>query len=376
MDMYDRRRLIGRIAMLALTLIIIAGVVLLVIFNRDLDASSLKVLSTEGVVIIEDKNGNASFYGGDRTLPSGTAVSTGVDGHASIAVDNYKTVTLESSSRVQFTKADGAVTVDLTNGGIFFEVNSPLSGGESVTLKTGSYIISIGQSSGYLHTEENGTIHMTLTTGTAHFASEQSVFDVQAGQKVTVEGSSFDVETAYETDLNEFALHYLLDRWELRDAICRQTGWDNNTLIILGGGEIEPDPTETSETDETSETSETESATPTPRPTSTPRPTPTPVPVIYYDPAPVEPEPIEPAPEETAAPEETTPAETAAPEQTEAPAPEQTEAPAPEETEAPAPEQTEAPAPEQTEAPAPEQTEAPADNPEPQEQPADQGEAA
>ena len=113
MDMYDRRRLIGRIAMLALTLIIIAGVVLLVIFNRDLDASSLKVLSTEGVIIIEDENGNASFYGGDRTLPSGTAVSTGVDGHASIAVDNYKTVTLESSSRVQFTKADGAVTVDL-----------------------------------------------------------------------------------------------------------------------------------------------------------------------------------------------------------------------------------------------------------------------
>ncbi|GEM_PF-4589687 len=339
-----RRSLPFKLMVIAIAALILAVIGIIIFLNRNYDSTTMRLIRTEGVIILEDSNGNAKFLDDNRRFESGIILRTGVNSIASVAVDDSKTVTLEPESAVQFIKTTDNTRINMVSGGIFFEMNRfP----QNTSININALSIHLGNSSGYIKIEDDGTASIIITSGTAHAEDDLKQIDVSAGHKLTVQiagGADYTLESIAAEDLPSFLLDNLLDRWELRDTICTQTGWNSETLFVLAGGVIEEPQTE-----ETEETEETEAApTPTPRPTSTPTPSPTPTtaPVIYYDPA----------PEETAAPEQT---EAPAPEQTEAPAPEQTEAPAPEQTEAPAPEQTEAPAPEQTEAPAPEQTEAP-----------------
>ena len=338
---------------IAIAALILAVIGIIIFLNRNYDSTTMRLIHTEGVIILEDSNGNAEFLDDNRIFESGMILRTGVDSIASVAVDNNKTVTLEPESAVQFIKTTDNTRINMVSGGIFFEMNRfP----QNTSININALSIHLGNSSGYIKIEDDGTASIIITSGTAHAEDDLKQIDVSAGHKLTVQiagGADYTLESIAAEDLPSFLLDNLLDRWELRDTICTQTGWNSETLFVLAGGVIERPQTE--ETEETEETEATPTPTPrpTPRPTSTPTPSPTPTaaPVINYDPAPEEPV----APEQTEAP---------APEQTEAPAPEQTEAPAPEQTEAPVPEQTEAPAPEQTEAPQTEQTEAPAPQPE------------
>lgn len=341
MEFEERPPIIGRILKILAIVIVLVAVGLFVLISIKTKTTSMRIISITGSVLVQDTEGTAVHIGSDSVILSGYTVSSGASGSASVALDTNKTVTIDENTRAVFRRTDEIISVDLDLGGLFFEASKPLMMGESFTINTGTLTMHLSSASGYLQTLEDGTTSLTVTSGEVDVIDRSSNYAVAvtAGQKVTINLTSGTLEDCIlervtENDLNDFVLAYLLDRWELRDTICFQTGWDNETLIILAGGTPETEETYASETEET----ESSTPTPTPRPTSTPRPSPTPEPEVLVEPAaqvvpevipetPAEPEVAPETPAETEAQQTEATEATEAPEQTQAP--EQTE-PAPE----------------------------------------------
>ena len=306
--------------------VVIAAVIIAVILlNSGMRATSMRLLRMEGIVTLEDVNGNEKSLVDNMRFTSGDALRTGAASLASIALDDHKIVTLEENSRAQFIQDGGMLELNLTDGGVFFEVNKPLEEDESFDIRTSTMTVGIRGTSGYVHVDENGIASLVLTSGHVHITGinpttgETKELDVNPGDRVQVYlfndravGSvDFEIEEISEEDLNQFVIDYLCDNNELRVTVCSASGWNEDVILTLGNGEV----TVTEETEETTETSEeptptpspapeedadpTETPTPTPRPsggntpTNTPTPTPASTPTITPAPTPT-PVPTEP----------------------------------------------------------------------------------
>lgn len=346
MGFYGRRRFsTTKTILFGLTIILLGAAIAGAIYlTRDYYARTMAVVTSTGTVTFSDSTGHVKSYDSGKRLNTGDCILTGSDGTASIAIDTRKTITIENSSLISITKNGSTASVEIRNGGLFFENSASLPAGESFTITCDCLSINAGRSSGYVHRNGDGSVELILTSGsitaTCKDPSTGAVgeLSVTAGQLITITSSNrveAMAEPLTEYDLSDFLLNCMLDRWELRDSICTATGWDNEILVGLGDGTIYI--RETEETEETEETASEATPSPTPRPTSTP----TPEPEVVPDAAPAQPvvNPVQPEPvvettaaTEAPAPTEATEAPTGA---TEAPT-EATEAPAEQPAEQPA----------------------------------------
>ena len=274
--------------------VVIAAVVVIIMLNSGVRATTMRLLRMEGIVTLEDINGNEKSIVDNMRFSSGDALSTGEASLASIALDDHKIVTLEENSRAQFIRDGGMLELNLTDGGVFFEVNKPLEEDESFDIRTSTMTVGIRGTSGYVHVDEDGIASLILTSGHVHITGinpttgETKELDVEPGDRVQVYlfndravGSvDFQIDDISEEELNQFIIDYLCENNELRVTVCAASGWEEDIILELGNGSV----TVTEETEETSETSEetdptddndptpTPEATPTVSPTSTPRP--------------------------------------------------------------------------------------------------------
>lgn len=272
--------------------VIAAVIVAVILLNSGMRATSMRLLRMEGIVTLEDVNGNEKSLVDNMRFTSGDALRTGAASLASIALDDHKIVTLEENSRAQFIQNGGMLELNLTDGGVFFEVNKPLEEDESFDIRTSTMTVGIRGTSGYVHVDENGIASLVLTSGHVHITGinpttgETKELDVDPGDRVQVYlfndravGSvDFVLEEISEEDLNQFVIDYLCDNNELRVTVCSASGWSEEVILTLGNGSV----TVTEETEETTETSEEPTPTPSPAPeedadpTETPTPTPRP----------------------------------------------------------------------------------------------------
>ena len=274
--------------------VVIAAVVVIIMLNSGVRATTMRLLRMEGIVTLEDINGNEKSIVDNMRFSSGDALSTGEASLASIALDDHKIVTLEENSRAQFIRDGGMLELNLTDGGVFFEVNKPLEEDETFDIRTSTMTVGIRGTSGYVHVDEDGIASLILTSGHVHITGinpttgETKELDVEPGDRVQVYlfndravGSvDFQIDDISEEELNQFIIDYLCENNELRVTVCAASGWEEDIILELGNGSV----TVTEETEETSETSEetdptddndptpTPEATPTVSPTSTPRP--------------------------------------------------------------------------------------------------------
>lgn len=329
---------------------LIIGVIAIIFLNNSIRATSMRLLRMEGIVTLEDINGNEKSLVDNMRFSNGDAISTGAASLASIALDDHKIVTLDENSRAQFSKSGNALELNLTDGGVFFEVNKPLEEDESFDIVTSTMTVGIRGTSGYVHVDEEGIASLILTSGHVHITGinpttgETKTLDVNPGDRVQVylyndrpvDTVDFVLEQITEEDLNQFIIDYLCENDATRLTVCTASGWSEDVILELGSMSV----TVTEETDETTETSEeptpvpTEAPsdtsdpdvtpTPTPRPAgNTPANTPTPAPTVTVSPTPAP----TPAPTPLATPVPTPPpAPTGAPAPTEtSPTPETSE---------------------------------------------------
>ena len=270
---------------------IIAGIAALVIIipiviaciSSNYTATTMRLLKVQGTVTLETSSGSKPLKNNMR-FQSGDALSTGEDGMASIGLDNDKIITMQPNSRAEFTKSRKKIEMNLTQGGVYFNVTKPLDADESFDIKTSTMVVGIRGTSGYVYVDRNGNPTIFTTDGHVHVTGvnpatgETKETDCYAGQSVSVfilNGTGdtvvFSLDNLTENDIPEFVLNIIANNALLLEKVCADTGWDPELIKSLASGTPEDIP------EETEETKATPTPTPTPKPTATGTPTPTPV---------------------------------------------------------------------------------------------------
>jgi len=303
-------------ALLGVAIIIV--IVCVIIFNRsNYLAKTMKLVRAEGTVKVEREGGKLKPISKNSRFESGEALFTGLDGLATVSLDDTKFVTLQPDSRVEFSKVNKQLGLKLTKGGMFFEVTEKLKDGEIFEIKTSTMTAGIKGTSGYFCLDADGNETLTVTDGKLIISAvnpqtgERKYAEVSGGQRITVylysettkehDTIELDVVDIGEEDLEDFTLKMLGNNERLLTKVCEYTGWDRDKLKELINAiltkQVTPAPTESSESSdpESSEESETETEasednTPTPTPTSAPTdtkdPTATPKPKATATPKP------------------------------------------------------------------------------------------
>ena len=289
-------------ALLGVAIIIV--IVCVIIFNRSSYlAKTMKLVRAEGTVKIEKEGGKLKPISKNSRFESGEALFTGLDGLATVSLDDTKFVTLQPDSRVEFSKVNKQLGLKLTKGGMFFEVTEKLKDGEIFEIKTSTMTAGIKGTSGYFGLDADGNETLTVTDGKLIISAinpetgERKYAEVSGGQRITVylysdsnnehDTIELDVKDIAEEDLEDFTLKMLGNNERLLTKVCEYTGWDRDKLKALINAILTKQETpatsessESSEPEDTSESSETDESkentpTPTSAPTNTDKPDPT-----------------------------------------------------------------------------------------------------
>lgn len=103
----------------------------------------MRLLRYEGDVEIEGASGKPRDVAVDEVLNSGDLLKTGEDSSASVALDEGRIITLDEKSQVEFLKQDGAVEIDVKEGGAFLDVSEKLSSDETMDIKVSGVTVGI-----------------------------------------------------------------------------------------------------------------------------------------------------------------------------------------------------------------------------------------
>ena len=234
----------------------IVAVVLLLMRNNYL-ATTMRLLRVEGTVNIEDSNGTIKPVIDEMRFESGDALSTGSDGIASVGLDDTKIVTLENDSRVEFQKHGKQLELNLTAGGLFFEVTQKLADDEKYEIKTSNMTVGIRGTSGYVYYSKSGLQSLIITDGVVKVTGynpktqETKEVEVRGGEMVTAylydestedrDSIEFEIVEVPPQDVPEFALQMLVQDEALLEKVCADTGWDKDELLALVNALLDPD---------------------------------------------------------------------------------------------------------------------------------------
>ena len=213
--------------------------------DEEYTSTTMRLLHYKGTVEIEDASGKQRPVMENARLGSGEAMKTGEASTASVGLDDGRVCTLDALSRVEFTKGNGALTMNLTEGRIFLDVSDKLDAGETMDVRTSTIAVGIrgtilfissepiaDESAGNLESvdltglaPEKGSIIRLSQVGVLEGSTEITYLDdagqeqslaVDAGQKVIVPEYSEDAEGTHEPVVSEITQEelkgFVLDR--------------------------------------------------------------------------------------------------------------------------------------------------------------------
>ena len=235
----------GIIIIIIAALLMIAGLIAFFLFRGKIRATTMRLLRLEGTVSMEE-NGREKTIKENLRLKSGNALNTEVKSLASIGLDDAKVVTMNETSRAEFTQKGKYLDLNLTRGSLFFEVDKPLEEDETFEIRTSTMVVGIRGTSGYVSVE-GGIEELILTDGHVHVVGTNPVTgevkeaDVSAGQRLRVylyndrkvDSIMFELEDITERELPEFVLRILREDSALLDRVIKATGWDKPWILGL-----------------------------------------------------------------------------------------------------------------------------------------------
>lgn len=175
------------------------------------DASSMRLVRTEGIVFLSDDSGSPLSIRENMRLYSGNTVETASDSRAGISLDKAKTVTLDEDSSASLHSEGKNLSLNLESGAMYFSVSKPLASDENFEIRTSTMVLGIRGTSGYVAAVSETESIVILTSGhaliTAVTGDEQ---EIAAGQCVTIRleesGTEFTVSSVTPYDLPSFLL--------------------------------------------------------------------------------------------------------------------------------------------------------------------------
>ncbi len=226
-------------------LLLIAGLIIFFLFRGKIRATTMRLLRLEGTVSMEE-NGREKAVKENLRLKSGNALNTEIESLVSIGLDDAKVVTMNETSRAEFTQKGKYLDLNLTKGSLFFEVDKPLEDDETFEIRTSTMVVGIRGTSGYVSVE-GGIEELIITDGHVHVIGTNPVTkevkeaDVYAGQRLRVylyndrkvDSIMFELEDITERQLPEFVLRMLRENPTLLDKVIKATGWDKPWILGL-----------------------------------------------------------------------------------------------------------------------------------------------
>ena len=205
-------------------------------------ATTMRLQVVEGTVTVLDASGvNQTFNAGMR-LYSGYSIATADASYAYISLDDTKAIKLDMNTRVSIKKSWSKLSVELISGEIFFDVTAPLSGDETLEIRTSTMVTGIRGSSGYVTAKLSQflTGHGTVTCFDPA-GRLRKVFAVEGGEGVRgfplnamdLLGLDYDYEKIIldEHSFPAFVLEEIAKDTVLQDAIVKEDVFDLDELL-------------------------------------------------------------------------------------------------------------------------------------------------
>ena len=155
--------------------------------NESAQASSMRLMQTEGNVTLKDQNGAKLAIRNRMRLYSGSEISTEEQSRAGILLDDAKAVTIAESSSALITQEGKKLEIAVNSGKMYFDVSRPLESDESFEIRTSTMVLGIRGTSGCVEALSDAETLVTLITGHAEitcFAGD--IVTIEGGQQVLI----------------------------------------------------------------------------------------------------------------------------------------------------------------------------------------------
>ncbi len=239
----DKKRSKKLIPIILCAVLLIAGVVAAVLLlngKNKLSAVVIRLIERDGTVAMQDEKGAARELLDNMRLNSGSLLTTGSDGLLKLDMDATKIITMVEDSRAVIEKSGKALSLDLQQGSLLFNVTEKLNDDESFDIRTSTMIVGIRGTSAWMDADTSdlylldGNLHITGINPNTGGTRET---DITAGQHIRVylfddktgtDSVDFFVEEVQPHDLPERLRQILREDPELaplRARILEDTGW-------------------------------------------------------------------------------------------------------------------------------------------------------
>ncbi len=206
---------------------------------NDATASVMRLEKTTGEVKLTNASGKASQIIEKMRLNTGDDIVSAAKSYAYISLDDSKAVKLDEQSEAVVNKDNNKYEVVLERGNLLFNVDKPLEGTESLTIKSATMTMGVrGTCAQVLRKSDNvtsiclldGTLSCTLTDNAT--GNTQSIV-LQPGDYADfctgpgyVNNCQITTRRVVFEDLRGFTLTYVWEHPELAQKIFNQTGLD------------------------------------------------------------------------------------------------------------------------------------------------------
>lgn len=200
-------------------------------------ATTMKLESTSGTVSLTTQNGTARKITKGMRLYNGYTLETAASSYAYISLDSSKAVKLDASSKASLRQSGKKLELLVKSGKLFFNVKTPLTGRESMNVRTSTMVTGVRGTCGVVEAVSASESKLYLIEGkvTCQTVNKETGkkdnIEVVGGQTATFSTSAHTdekvvVEKMAETDIPLFAIQEVVKDTQLQDKIERQTDLD------------------------------------------------------------------------------------------------------------------------------------------------------
>ena len=152
------------------------------------EASSMRLVRTEGTVSLTDENDEELTPVIDMRLFSGNSVETEDKSLAGISLDDVKAAVIGEKSLTRLHQDGKKLAMDLESGTMYFSVAKPLADEESFEISTASMTLGIRGTSGFISAVSDTQSVVILTSGRAVITgkADGQTMTIEPGRRVTV----------------------------------------------------------------------------------------------------------------------------------------------------------------------------------------------
>ena len=130
-------------------------------------AATMQLVKTEGTLSVSNASGRGLSVMDNMRLYNGYSVETKASSYAWVKLDGSKLAKLDAASKVEIRKSGSKLEILAKSGNIFFNVSEPLTGSETLNIRTSTAIVGIRGTSGWVNAVElyilEGTVECIVT---------------------------------------------------------------------------------------------------------------------------------------------------------------------------------------------------------------------